>query len=53
MRKFLCIASMAWLLHSSAVVQAQTTFPVNGVADNREGAYAFTNATIVKDGQRL
>lgn len=51
MRKFLCIASMAWLLHSSAVVQAQTTFPVNGVADNREGAYAFTNATIVKDGQ--
>ena len=51
MRKLLCIASMAWLLHSSAVVQAQTTFPVNGVADNREGAYAFTNATIVKDGQ--
>jgi imidazolonepropionase-like amidohydrolase len=30
---------------------AQKTFPVNGVADNREGSYAFTNATIVKDGQ--
>lgn len=51
MRKSLCIASMAWLLLSSALVHAQTTFPVNGVADNREGAYAFTNATIVKDGQ--
>ncbi|HEY6899288.1 MAG TPA: amidohydrolase family protein [Puia sp.] len=30
---------------------AQTTFPVNGVADPREGCYAFTHATIVKDGQ--
>jgi imidazolonepropionase-like amidohydrolase len=31
--------------------KAQTTFPVNGVADPRSGCYAFTNATIVKDGQ--
>jgi imidazolonepropionase-like amidohydrolase len=30
---------------------SQQTFPENGVADNREGCYAFTNATIVKDGQ--
>src|SRR5579875_764376 len=30
-------------------VQAQSTFPVNGVADPRHGYYAFTNATIVKD----
>ena len=30
---------------------AQQTFPINGVADERNGAYAFTNATIVKDGQ--
>src|SRR5689334_8345895 len=30
-------------------LQAQTTFPVNGVADVRHGSYAFTNATIVKD----
>src|SRR5882762_2712237 len=30
---------------------AQSTFPVNGVADPREGCYAFTNATLVKDGQ--
>lgn len=25
---------------------AQTTFPINGVADQREGLYAFTNATV-------
>ncbi|MGJ7032214.1 amidohydrolase family protein [Niabella hirudinis] len=28
---------------------AQTTFPVNGVADPRPGSFAFTNATIIKD----
>ncbi len=33
------------------LLQAQETFPVNGVADKREGCYAFTNATIVKDAQ--
>lgn len=31
-------------------IYAQETFPVNGVADKRHGYYAFTNATIVKDG---
>lgn len=30
---------------------AQVTFPVNGVADNRDGCYAFIGATIVKDPQ--
>ena len=30
---------------------AQETYPVNGVADRRQGIYAFTNATIVKDAQ--
>jgi imidazolonepropionase-like amidohydrolase len=35
----------------SALVHAQETFPVNGVADKRDGCYAFTNATIVKDAQ--
>ena len=30
-------------------LQAQETFPVNGVADSREKCYAFTNATIVKE----
>ncbi len=30
-------------------VHAQTTFPVNGIANPKDGAYAFTNATIIKD----
>jgi imidazolonepropionase-like amidohydrolase len=30
---------------------SQETFPVNGVSDPRSNSYAFTNATIVKDGQ--
>ncbi len=30
-------------------LQAQTTFPVNGIADKRHNYYALTNATIVKD----
>ncbi len=36
-------------LPTAMVVQAQVTFPENGVADPRHGHYAFTNATIVKD----
>ncbi|MEP6700100.1 MAG: amidohydrolase family protein [Bacteroidota bacterium] len=36
-------------LPTALVVQAQVTFPENGVADPRHGFYAFTNATIVKD----
>ena len=32
-------------------VNAQVTFPVNGVADPKVKSYAFTNATIIKDGQ--
>jgi len=28
-------------------MDAQITFPVNDVADNRSGSYAFTNATII------
>ncbi len=34
-----------------ATTFAQETFNVNGVADDRTHAYAFTNATIVKDAQ--
>jgi imidazolonepropionase-like amidohydrolase len=33
------------------LLHAQETFPVNGVANPKTGAYAFTNATIVKDAQ--
>lgn len=39
------------LVCSALTVRSQQTFPVNGVADEREGVYAFTNATIVKDAQ--
>lgn len=39
------------MLLCATVVQAQITYPVNGVADNREGYYAFTNATIYTDYQ--
>ncbi|MDX2049497.1 MAG: amidohydrolase family protein [Chitinophagaceae bacterium] len=35
----------------SYAVFPQVTQPVNGVADSRNGCYAFTNATIVKDVQ--
>ena len=45
-----CILLAAFLLQVSFSI-AQTTFPVNGVADPREGCYAFTNATLVKDAQ--
>jgi imidazolonepropionase-like amidohydrolase len=34
----------------SIPVLAQPTFPENGVADPRHGYYAFTHATILKDG---
>jgi imidazolonepropionase-like amidohydrolase len=34
-------------------VNAQETFPENGVADPRHGHYAFTHATIVKDTAAL
>ncbi len=34
----------------SITLMSQATFPENGVGDTRHGYYAFTNATIVKDG---
>lgn len=40
----------AGLLFAS-LLQAQETFHVNGIGDKRDGCYAFTNATIVKDAQ--
>ncbi|MBL7742726.1 MAG: amidohydrolase family protein [Chitinophagaceae bacterium] len=54
MRKTSCLQRLGLmipLLLSAAAVFAQLTFPENGVADTREGCYAFTNATIIKDGQ--
>lgn len=39
------------LLFACRLVDAQVTFPANDVANPREGCYAFTNATLVKDAQ--
>ncbi len=43
------LALLTVLLMATAQVMAQATFPENGIADPRNGHYAFTNATIVKD----
>ena len=48
MKKILLLILGLWAFHFS---YAQETFPLNDVADPREGTYAFTNATIVKDPQ--
>ncbi len=47
-KHFLTALFVAGLAYSSV---AQTTFPQNGVYDERPGLYAFTNATIVVDPQ--
>ena len=44
-------ALLAGLLFHASLSIAQSTFPVNGVADPREGCYAFTHTTLVKDAQ--
>jgi len=49
--KILTLVLTASILFVSIFSKAQTTFPVNGVADPRVGCYAFTHATLVKDGQ--
>ena len=54
MRKSRLLLRLSWMCImaiTSSYVMAQPTFPENGVADPRHGYYAFTNATIVKDGQ--
>ena len=42
---------LAGLVLLMAQAKAQPTFPVNGVSTPGSGAYAFTNATIVKDAK--
>ena len=37
------------ILMNVLLAGAQASFPINGVADPRQGFYAFTHATIVKD----
>lgn len=51
MRKLRSLSWLSLLLLFSLAMNAQQTFPVNGVADPREYYFAFTNATLVKDGQ--
>ncbi|TDW99822.1 amidohydrolase family protein [Dinghuibacter silviterrae] len=48
MRKFLLTLGGLTVL---SILRAQESFPVNGVADNRDRCYAFTHATLVRDGQ--
>ncbi|SOD81521.1 amidohydrolase family protein [Spirosoma fluviale] len=47
-KHFLAAIFAAGLTYSAV---AQTTFPRNGVYDERPGMYAFTNATIIVDPQ--
>ncbi|MBC7905045.1 MAG: amidohydrolase family protein, partial [Gemmatimonadaceae bacterium] len=53
-RMFPC-GKHAWLLFSGLLflhpLFSQQSFPVNGIATPKTGSYAFTNATIVRDGQ--
>ena len=54
MRVMKFIFHYKWLLFIATFIfitaaSAQTTFPVNGVADPSQKSYAFINATIVKD----
>lgn len=49
MKKLLFLLfSLCCLACHSSLLSAQETFPRNGVADHRDGLYAFTNATIFK-----
>ncbi len=41
------------LTATSVIVKGQATFPVNDVANPKDGCYAFTNANIVKDAQTM
>jgi imidazolonepropionase-like amidohydrolase len=46
MKKVLLFIGGIWTFYFSA---GQETFPLNDIADRRDGTYAFTNATIIKD----
>jgi len=46
--KFLLIVLII-ITGADQLINAQATYPVNDVANPKDGCYAFTNATIVKD----
>ncbi len=48
--KFL-LMGLLLLISTGQLINAQATFPANDVANPKEGCYAFTNASIVKDAQ--
>ena len=48
MKKLIRLFLVAFILHQSSFIISQETFPRNGVADHRDGLFAFTNATIYK-----
>ena len=50
MRKWKSLLMACPLVLLFECIHGQATFPENGVADPRHGHYAFTNATVVKDG---
>lgn len=50
MKKANSLLLVCSLLLFSKAALSQSTFPENGIADTRQGQYAFTNATIVRDG---
>ncbi|HVE61463.1 MAG TPA: hypothetical protein VNA26_06575, partial [Chitinophagaceae bacterium] len=50
MRKWKSLLMACCLVLLFESIHGQATFPENGVADPRHGHYAFTNATIVRDG---
>lgn len=45
---YMCTA-LAVSFFFSSTLMAQSTFPVNGIANPDNGVYAFTNATIIRD----
>src|SRR5215203_6987101 len=50
MRKANSLLLACGMMLFSTFALSQSTFPENGISDPRHGRYAFTNATIVKDG---
>ena len=48
--KFLLIV-LTLITGANQLINAQATYPVNDVANPKDGCYAFTNATIAKDAQ--
>ncbi len=51
MKKIRFLFVLSGIVFFAGQINAQTTFPVNDVANPKEGCYAFTNATIVTNAQ--